>query len=457
MSRTLLTSLFTMFVVSAFVSWSNAVAVDYFFDQYRGADDNEGTRERPFKELQKIHDLPLKPGDRVCFVRGSSYHGSVTIEASGTQEAPIVLTSYGEGHLPKFTNSDFDDAYGSVFRIKGSHVVVDGLYFHSGPSVPPTREGSDAVRKTGAVFVERGAENVVIRNCEVVDYPIGFQIYGERCLITRNYLHDCQAWLKHPNWGPIGIMVATSHNEISYNRIENYICSGGAYGADGGAIEIDFADIPKRDIEVHHNWSVGNCGFLEVYAGVCDIRDIRVHHNVSEDYQQFVFFWNGIDCLVDHNTVLCLRPRIADGVQTDSRTVFVLRRGKVKNITVRNNIFLVADGLQVFGLGGTHRWPQDFDQPRSHNLYFCIDGTQDDPCGKPLAEGEMTADPRFVDLDRMDLRLRPDSPAIDAAKNLGYMQDYAGNMIPQGKAPDIGAYEAPNEQFKLRTPDHDSR
>jgi hypothetical protein len=48
--------------------------------------------------------------------------------------------------------------------------------------------------------------------------------------------------------------------------------------------------------------------------------------------------------------------------------VFVLRRGKVKNITVRNNIFVVANGLQVFGLGGTHPWPLDFDQPRSYNL-----------------------------------------------------------------------------------------
>jgi hypothetical protein len=69
----------------------------------------------------------------------------------------------------------------------------------------------------------------------------------------------------------------------------------------------------------------------------------------------------------------------------------------------------------------------------------------------------MTADPRFVDLERMELRLRSDSPAIDAAKNLGYRQGYAGNRIPQGKAPDIGAYEAPNEQFKLRTSDNSSR
>jgi hypothetical protein len=139
-------------------------------------------------------------------------------------------------------------------------------------------------------------------------------IYGEHCLITHNYLHDCSSWLKHAPWGPIAIMVATSHNEICYNRIENYVATGGAFGADGGAIEIDFAGIPKRDIEIHHDWSVGNCGFLEVYAGVCDIRDIRVHHDVSEDYQQFIFFWNGIDCLVENNTVLCLRPRIADDV-----------------------------------------------------------------------------------------------------------------------------------------------
>ena len=178
-------------------------------------------------------------------------------------------------------------------------------------AAPPSRHHSKAPTRSARpaqYSSNRAPKHVIIRNCEVVDYPIGFHIYGEHCLITRNYLHDCQAWLKHAPWGPIAIMVATSHNEICYNRIENYVATGGAYGADGGAIEIDFAGIPKRDIEIHHNWSVGNCGFLEVYDGVCDIRDIRVHHNVSEDYQQFIFFWNGIDCLVENNTVLCLRP-----------------------------------------------------------------------------------------------------------------------------------------------------
>lgn len=226
----------------------HAPAADYHFDQYRGSDDGDGATASPFKSLQKVAALPLKPGDRVRFARNSSFHGSVTIEASGTKEAPIVLTAYGKGRAPRFTNSDFADAYGSVFRIRGSHVVVDGLYLHSGPSVPPTIEGSDPVRKTGAVFVERGAEHVTIRNCEVVDYPIGFQVYGEHGLVTRNYLHDCQSRLKHPNWGPIGIMVATSHNEMSYNRIENYICTGGSFGADGEMIAAPrFVALEKHD------------------------------------------------------------------------------------------------------------------------------------------------------------------------------------------------------------------
>ncbi|MFO7908349.1 MAG: hypothetical protein R6U98_37275 [Pirellulaceae bacterium] len=48
---------------------------------------------------------------------------------------------------------------------------------------------------------------------------------------------------------------------------------------------------------------------------------------MSQDCQQFIFFWNGIDCLAESNTVLWLRPRIADDVRNNSRTLVVVRRG----------------------------------------------------------------------------------------------------------------------------------
>ena len=64
---------------------------------------------------------------------------------------------------------------------------------------------------------------------------MGIQVYGEYCLITQNFIHDCNIFLSYPNWGPVGIMLATSNNEISYNHFRNYYSIGGSFGADGGA------------------------------------------------------------------------------------------------------------------------------------------------------------------------------------------------------------------------------
>jgi len=46
-----------------------------------------------------------------------------------------------------------------------------------------------------------------------------------------------------------------------------------------------------------------------------------------------------------------------------------------------------------------------------------------------------------VDYAIGDLRLRPDSPAIAVGVDLGYTQDFDGNPVPSGKAPDMGACE----------------
>lgn len=423
----------TLFIFLSLNSEMLAKQAEYYFDGFNGSDENPGTKNRPWKSLSKLKALALKPGDAVLFARGSSFHGSVAIKDSGTKDSPILFTHYGKGHLPKFTNSDIRDRNGNVFLIQGSHIILDGLYFHNGPSVLPGTSG--IVRKTGAVFVAIGANHNIIRNCEVYDYPIGFHIYGQHCLITRNYIHDCTGFLQFPHWGPIGIMVATSNNEISYNRIENYVVTGGTWGADGGAIEIDNSKIPKENIKIHHNHSVGNEGFLEV-INPCDVSNIHVHHNISDDYQQFIFFWAGRDSIFENNTVLCRKPRNAN-----LRSVFALSKGAVRSITIRNNIFAVADGLQVFvGLGYSVK-NQDFNPPHSHNLFFSIDGSQKDPCGRPLGPGEIIADPLFVDLEKLDLHLRPASPAIDAGTFIGHTLDFDDNKIPAGKAPDIGAYE----------------
>jgi len=416
----------------------------YYVDSVRGLDENPGSEEAPWKSLDSLSGFALNPGDSVYFVRGSSFHGGVTIASSGTADAPITFTATGEGPMPRFTNTDPRHLNGNVFLITGSYTIVDGLYFHNGPAAAP---GMSEARKMGAVFIGRGAKHNIIRNCEVYDYPVGFQSYGTHCLITRNYIHDCTGFLQYPGWGPVGIMVATSNTEISYNRIENYVATGGMWGSDGGAIEIDSdGEQIRENIEINHNISIGNEGFLEITKGPGkgDPQNVHIHHNISDDFQQFVLFWGGRDFLAEHNTVLCRRPR-----NSNMHVVFGFPKGSLEDVRIRNNIFGVAEGLQVF-VGASPYSESDYDQPRDHNLYFCLDGSVQDPCGMPLGPGDAVGDPRFVALEEMDLHLRPDSPAIDTAADSGLSIDFDGTPRISGKAPDKGAFE-----FHARGKEHE--
>ncbi len=58
-----------------------------------------------------------------------------------------------------------------------------------------------------------------------------------------------------------------------------------------------------------------------------------------------------------------------------------------------------------------------------------------------LDQHSMISDPRFVNAEAHDFHLKKDSPAIDAAQPVRIEKDFAGNPVPQGKAPDIGAFE----------------
>jgi hypothetical protein len=74
--------------------------------------------------------------------------------------------------------------------------------------------------------------------------------------------------------------------------------------------------------------------------------------------------------------------------------------------------------------------------------------------GPPQSSGDVNADPQFVDLGRFDFHLRSTSPAKDAGATVlpnnpfvvgnGRAADKDGVARPQGKAFDLGAYEALN-------------
>lgn len=415
---------------------SQAYAKDYYIDSHLGKDNNDGSRYMPWQSLHNLDGFSFNPGDHIYFARGSEFTGGFRITASGEPDNPILFSCYGQGAAPRFTNPNYDTFNGNVFQIHGSHIVIEGLSFYhtanyTGKAVSEDQKrGNDRkILLIGAIYQVTGANDLTVRNAEFNDCPIGIYINGQHNLITQNYFHDCNRFLWSPDWGPIALVVGNAYNEISYNRCTNYVKEGGNFGADGGFIELDsrYYGGPIHDLKIHHNYSWANEGFMEVTnAG----KNLHIYYNVSDDFQQFIFFWSGDSSLVDHNTVIRTRPA--------NSTVNVVLTFRKNGFQFRNNIFVVADSLQVFGSGAYDAW--NFDQLHENNIYYAIDGSYD-PVGKPLGKGEFIANPQFIDDSNHNYRLQSTSPCIDKATSMDYSRDIDHHGVPYGQAADLGAYE----------------
>lgn len=77
----------------------------YYVSSSSGNDSNNGKNEnQPFKTIEKINELTLKPKDRILFKKGDIWKGEqLIIKDSGTEDNPIIFTSYGSGDNPIIT------------------------------------------------------------------------------------------------------------------------------------------------------------------------------------------------------------------------------------------------------------------------------------------------------------------------------------------------------------------
>ena len=74
----------------------------YYIDSLSG--DNLSDGKSAFTPKENINGINISPGDTVLFRRGSEYR-DVCLFFSGTPEAPLTFSTYGEGAAPKFYGS----------------------------------------------------------------------------------------------------------------------------------------------------------------------------------------------------------------------------------------------------------------------------------------------------------------------------------------------------------------
>jgi len=87
--------------MSLVVSYGNT----YYFSN-QGNNSNAGTSSQsPWKEVNKLDEIDLQPGDSVLFNRGDVFFGEIIMEVSGTLNAPIYFGNYGIGQKPLIKGS----------------------------------------------------------------------------------------------------------------------------------------------------------------------------------------------------------------------------------------------------------------------------------------------------------------------------------------------------------------
>ncbi len=405
----------------------------YYIDSQLGDDNNSGnSRDSAWKSHTKVESANLQPGDTVYFGRGSSWTGGIQINASGTEEQPIVFTNYGDGSLPGFSNPNWSNNTGNALRFAGDYLIADGLYFHD---VPPPPDGEFiTVWESGALRLLLGADHCVVRNCIFDTVPKAIQSHGEYTLITNNTMTGQQVLLGSTYWGPIGIQLGIGNQEVSYNTIKDFwVTEGHTWGGDGGAIELDDGRNHKNNIYIHHNRTIHNCGFLEISWNYdiehMEVWNLRVAFNLSTDYQSIGFLEAPLhDSYIEYNTF----DRSHQLPHYNSTMEVQLGQP-----AVRNNLIIVNELPPYRADDDKHHVDQD------NNWYYQL-ANPDTVYFPDTAAGN--GDPGlvgFVSGGVSDYHLSEESPLRCVGQNLSgfYTSDFEGKALPAEGPWDIGALQ----------------
>jgi parallel beta-helix repeat protein len=140
-----------------------------------GNDANSGlTTALPWKTLIKVNSRIFFAGDQILFNKGDTFHGSITVNGSGTSVNPITFGAYGTGANPIITGFTDVTAW--------------------------TNLGGNIWESTDVVSTLSTCNMVVING---VNTPMGrfpntgyyyFQSHSDNYHITSSYLTDTQNW-----------------------------------------------------------------------------------------------------------------------------------------------------------------------------------------------------------------------------------------------------------------------
>lgn len=146
----------------------------YYISSSSGDDNNPGTKTAPFQSLAKLSTITVFPGDSVLFKRGERFDGHYIVNGSGSEEAPVLITGYGEGDPPIITGqvgaAGGGDYLEAILVANSDNLIFDGLEVRNDRTV--SRGGVSDVDAFGINVRNTGAKvmnNLTFRNMTIRD------------------------------------------------------------------------------------------------------------------------------------------------------------------------------------------------------------------------------------------------------------------------------------------------
>ena len=229
--------------VSVKAEGNTATGTTYYVDSQGGDNSNDGTAEgKAFQTLDKVNALDLAPGDTVLLKKGSVFEDQAlkfTKEDSGTAEAPVKISTYGEGKRPQINTNGhgkWELNYGTPLdnqnhkwkgTVSSSILIEDAEYLEiEGLELTNNRNSATDTEKdkayNDAYAMDRTGVAGVAKDNGTVDHIVLNDLYIHN--VTGNVYN------KHMTNGGIYFIVAKPTNEgetgiARYNDIQIRNCS----------------------------------------------------------------------------------------------------------------------------------------------------------------------------------------------------------------------------------------
>jgi hypothetical protein len=407
-----------LFSLVVLASCKNSQSVYYV--SRSGNDNDPGTKEKPFKTLQKINSVKLNPGDKIYLRGGDVFAGTLSLTNNG-QEDTVIVSSYENekgNAVIAGGNREAIILHGNYFLVK--NINVKG----SGRKTGNTTNGISLNEVTNSVVENVRAEGfqksgIELNSCRDVNlknvYAVnngfcGINITGSLNNRSRNiFIKDCKAennagdptnfdnhsgngilaglcdsilidhctatnngWdMPRTGNGPVGIWAYESdHLTIQYCISYRNKTSKGA--KDGGGFDLD-GGVTNSVIQYCLSYENEGAGYgLFQYAGASLWHNNIVRYCVSindattTEGSGSIFVWNGTDdsvqladCIVHNNVVYSTH---APAIQFEPMS-------RNKNFLFANNIFM-GSGSVVHGPSSGEKFINNIWWPAAGNISF---------------------------------------------------------------------------------------